>query len=66
MRRRKPWERDPTADAAMAGDQKVDEEKTAVKNTEQTDIEHRIQTGEGVMKILQPDAVPDSGLIARE
>lgn len=63
-RRKKPWEQEPpdpdsTLDAASIGAQ-------AQGNVQGIDVESHKQTGQGVVKILQPGAIPDSGLIARE
>lgn len=51
-RRKKPWERDDVGDGTSAD---VD-----------VDVDSHRRTGEGVLKILQPGAVPDSGLLAQE
>lgn len=59
-RRKKPWEQNETPIATESDRNKEGKEEQEI------DIEHRKQTGEGVMKILQPGAVPDSGLIAKE
>ena len=50
VRRKKPWEKD----------------EMEVVKSEAVDVESTKRSGEGVMKILQSNAVPDSGLIARE
>ncbi|KAK5088109.1 hypothetical protein LTS08_004832 [Lithohypha guttulata] len=51
-RRRKPWERDDEGNGTSLD---VD-----------VDVDAHRRTGEGVLKILQPGAVPDSGLLAQE
>ncbi|KAK5951101.1 hypothetical protein OHC33_007854 [Knufia fluminis] len=71
VRRRKPWERDHdeggTTPGLVATANSIEEGKEEQKeHTQELGTEQHIQTGEGVMKILQPGAVPDSGLVARE
>jgi len=71
VRRKKPWEKDQEGDGAAvaetgAADDGQGEKEKKQEEEDDVDITHRIQTGEGVMKILQPGAVPDSGLIAKE
>lgn len=53
VRRRKPWEKDE------------DEQQSELAN-ETVDVESHKETGEGVLKILQAGAIPDSGLISKE
>ena len=62
-RRRKPWEKDDDQEAELEDTANTEAEADV---SESIDTERRIQTGEGVMKILQPGAIPDSGLVARE
>jgi len=69
-RRKKPWEQDEKDSAAVPAD--TEAESTAAEdgkpqpNEETIDVEQRKKTGEGVLKILQPGAIPDSGLVAKE
>lgn len=66
-RRRKPWETDaasaeesaPNATAAEGDDDIGNQGGGEVFNS-------HLPTGEGVVKILQPNAIPDSGLLAKE
>lgn len=53
VRRKKPWEQD-------------EDEQHAEQGNGGVDVEGHKQTGEGVVKILQPGAIPDSGLMAKE
>lgn len=58
-RRKKPWEKPEDTQPAPA-------DATTTTDTENNDIEIHRQTGEGVLRILQPDAIPDSGLLAKD
>jgi Family of unknown function (DUF5572) len=67
-RRKKPWEADTeTAEATFSQD---DPSADQVAATEPPDTGDRVNgpltTGEGVVKILQPNAIADSGLLSRE
>jgi len=72
VRRKKPWEKDDddevggSAAATRTGAEGTSLNTEEQQDVEEIDVEQRKQTGEGVMKILQPGAVPDSGLIAKE
>jgi hypothetical protein len=72
-RRKKPWEKDegegaggPSAAAQM------DERNTQVdgagtsQDTDKIDLNGHITSGQGVVKILQPNAIPDSGLLSKD
>lgn len=59
-KRRKPWEK------TTEGDQLVTESSSVAADDNKTSVETSRQTGEGVIRILQPDAIPDSGLLAKE
>lgn len=66
-KRKKPWEKSTTTDDIQAATshsgnttQSTDEDRETV------DIETPRQAGEGVVRILQPGAIPDSGLLAKE
>ena len=56
IRRRKPWETDAEPEGAPS--EATDEQSIDVEKTK--------ETGDGVVKILQPGAIPDSGLMAKE
>ncbi|KAJ9653042.1 hypothetical protein H2198_007748 [Neophaeococcomyces mojaviensis] len=60
VRRKKPWEKEEVEEV----EEGEEGEEGAVE--EHVDVEKRKETGEGVLKILQPGAVPDSGLVAKE
>ena len=64
-RRRKPWETEPesTGESQSAA---AAEEGTARTGQAQDRVNGHLATGEGVVKILQPNAIADSGLLARE
>lgn len=70
-RRKKPWETDDDAteetsnetahtSAAIQGDSPTEVQ------VEQDRVNGHLTTGEGVVKILQPNAIPDSGLLSKE
>ena len=69
-RRKKPWEQEDKDSAAVPADTKTEstaaEDGKKQSNEETIDVEQRKKTGEGVLKILQPGAIPDSGLVAKE
>jgi hypothetical protein len=79
-RRRKPWETNaaeaastdlPTAthDEAEVTDkvtQPLQEITSAVDSGNASSVDAHLATGDGVVKILQPNAIPDSGLLSRD
>ncbi|OAL37886.1 hypothetical protein AYO20_02719 [Fonsecaea nubica] len=81
-RRRKPWEKDADTSGSeeqpsqedgtsvQASDTqattKSEEGREPESGTEEVDINGHKMAGEGVVKILQPNAIPDSGLLSRD
>jgi Family of unknown function (DUF5572) len=64
-RRRKPWEKDEVDEGAKA-EQRGSEGEVAGSDGGRDTVNGYLATGEGVVKILQPNAIADSGLIAKE
>lgn len=65
VRRKKPWEKDEDDQTASA-EPELDPLAARHPVDQTTDVEGHQTTGEGVVKILQPGAIPESGLIANE
>ncbi|KIX09105.1 uncharacterized protein Z518_00183 [Rhinocladiella mackenziei CBS 650.93] len=70
-RRKKPWEKDTDAEpsqeasnsSASRGETGQDKNKA---ETEVIDVNGYKETGQGVVNILKPNAVPDSGLLGKD
>merc|ERR1712230_288697 len=75
-RRRKPWEKDSDTDPGPAtplaldpsaeGQTHEDTHADAGTKTDNIDLNGHKETGQGVVNILKPNAVPDSGLLAKD
>lgn len=76
-RRKKPWEKDaettvPSTAEAAGSDldtRPKDGPQEITAGTEEAapiDVNGHKETGEGVVKILQPNAIPDSGLLSKD
>lgn len=65
-KRRKPWEKSTADDTQVTTSDSGNIVEGADGDKEKLDIETPKQTGEGVVRILQPGAIPDSGLLAKE
>ncbi|EXJ92266.1 hypothetical protein A1O3_00816 [Capronia epimyces CBS 606.96] len=69
-RRKKPWEKDDagnggTPENAGAADQ-TPQLTQAVPAAEGVDVNGHKETGQGVVNILKPNAIPDSGLLSKD
>jgi len=75
-RRKKPWEKDSDTDPGPAtplaldpsaeGQTHEDTHADAGTKTDNIDLNGHKETGQGVVNILKPNAVPDSGLLAKD
>lgn len=71
-RRKKPWETDisiagePLDDAVTPSVAAGEASQSEDTQEEQDRLNGHLSTGEGVVKILQPNAIPDSGLVSKE
>ena len=62
-RRKKPWESDAEV-AVQASD--LDAAPASTTQEDENKINGHLTTGEGVVNILQPDAIPEKNLLAKE
>ena len=66
-RRRKPWEAEgEPAESTSSEPVSVVEENSNVSTTGDDRINGHLTTGEGVVKILQPNAIPESDLFSKD
>lgn len=66
----KPWEKDGETDstAAETGAQaaEVGQSDNRQVDVETVDVNGHKETGQGVVNILKPNAIPDSGLLSQD
>jgi hypothetical protein len=65
-RRKKPWESGGDESAAVGAVADTPEGQSGIASERTRDINGHLSTGEGVVKILQPNAIPESGLLSKE
>lgn len=69
-RRTKPWEKDGESDStaaetvAQATERGQSSDRQA--DVESVDVNGHKETGQGVVNILKPNAIPDSGLLSQD
>ncbi len=66
-RRKKPWEAQPEPAGPLSTElaRPVEEHNNGVTQGEDT-VNGHLTTGEGLVKILQPNAIPESGLLSKD
>jgi hypothetical protein len=65
-RRKKPWESGGDESTAVGVVTDATEGQSGATSERTQDVNGHLSTGEGVVKILQPNAIPESGLLSKE
>lgn len=69
-RRKKPWEKDANENVETTANQGVRDTRPqateAVSASDEVDVNGHKETGQGVVNILKPNAVPESGLLSKD